>query len=106
VHRFFETGKRIPETGKNEHDAPMQNLSGIRYPLSGLSWIHPTAQVSASAQLLGATAVGPRVKIGDGAALTDCIVWEDAEIGFGTCLENCIVTAAQRVQGTYRDTDF
>ena len=107
VHRFLKTGKRIPDTGKEEElSANAENLSGIRYPVSGLSWIHPTAQVSPRAKIEGATVIGPGAKVGDGAVLTDCIVWENAEIGFGSCLENCIVTAGQRVQGAHRDTDF
>ena len=107
VHRALKTGKRIPDTGKVEElGANAENPSGIRYPVSGLSWIHPTAQVSPRAKITGATAIGPRAKVGDGAAISDCIVWEDAEIGFGSCLENCIVTAGQRVQGAHRDTDF
>lgn len=99
VHRFFDTGKRIPDTEKFSTCVPEAFLSGM-------SRVHPHAQVSRDAQLLGATVIGPRATIGEGAVLTDCIVWEDAEIAVGSCLENCIVTAAQRVQGTFRDTDF
>jgi len=86
VHRFFETGK-FSES-------------------AGLLWTHPTAQVSPTAQLRGATAIGASAKVGDGAVLDDCIVWENAEIGIGTCLKNCIVTAGQRVSGTHRNADF
>jgi mannose-1-phosphate guanylyltransferase len=75
VQRFFDSGKRIPDTGKEEEQsAKAINLSGIRYPLSGMCWVHPSAQVSPAAQLRGATAIGPHAKVGDGAVLTDCIV--------------------------------
>ncbi len=108
VHRFLKTGKveasrLAPLFSIRNPQSAIRNSSS---PLSGLSWIHPTAQVSPRAKITGATAIGPRAKVGDGAALSDCIVWEDAEIGFGSCLENCIVTAGQRVQGAHRDTDF
>jgi mannose-1-phosphate guanylyltransferase len=69
-------------------------------------WIDPTASVSPAAIILGATVIGARAKIGGGAVLTDCIVWEDAEIAVGSTLEACIVTAAQRVSGTHRGADF
>ena len=55
------------------------------------SWTGPGAFVSASATLAGRTIVGRNVWIGDGASLTDCIVWDDARIEAGVILERAIV---------------
>ena len=69
-------------------------------------WIDPTAQISPNAIIEGATAIGAHARIGDGAQLRDCLVWENAEVAPGAILERCIVTAGARVEGTHRDRDF
>ncbi len=69
-------------------------------------WIHPTAQVAADAQMIGATAVAAGARIGAGAVLRDCIVWENAEVAPGADLTRCIVTRAARAEGTRTDFDF
>src|SRR5205085_453640 len=78
VHRFFNREAR--EGRKDGNMKPLCDLRALCDSQDWPLWIHPTAQVSPAAKLLGASAVGPRVRIGDGATLTDCIVWEDAEI--------------------------
>ena len=69
-------------------------------------WIHPTAQVAPDARLTGATAVAAGARIGAGAALHDCVVWENAEVAPGAELTRCIVTRAARAEGTHTDFDF
>lgn len=69
-------------------------------------WIAPDAQVGASAQLLGATAIGAGARIGAGAILRDCLVWDGAQIAPGAVLERCIVTSGARAAGTHVDCDF
>ena len=69
-------------------------------------WIHPSAQISPTAKIEGATAIGANARIGDGAQLRDCIVWENAEVAPGAVLERCIVTDGARAEGTPRDHDF
>jgi NDP-sugar pyrophosphorylase family protein len=54
-------------------------------------WIAPSAHVAPNAQISGATAIGARAKVGTGARLHDCVVWEDVEIAAGAELESCIV---------------
>ena len=71
-----------------------------------LPWIDPTAQIAATATISGATAIGPRARVGDHASLHDCLVWEDAEIASGTLLNHCIVTDGQRVEGLHSHVDF
>jgi NDP-sugar pyrophosphorylase family protein len=63
-------------------------------------WIAADAIVHPSAQLLGATAVGAGASIGAGARLTDCIVWDHAEIAPDSVLDRCIVTSGARANGT------
>ena len=69
-------------------------------------WIAASAQVSPGARIEGATAIGAGARIGDGAHLRDCLVWENAEVAPGAVLERCIVTDGARAEGTHRDRDF
>lgn len=75
-------------------------------PQNGLVWIHPDAEIDPTAQVLGATAIGPRSKIGPGASLNNCIVWNDAEIAPDSVLHDCIVTAGMRAGGVHTHLDF
>jgi mannose-1-phosphate guanylyltransferase len=70
------------------------------------NWVHPEAQVDPSARLTGATYVGAGSKIGAGAQLHDCVLWEGTHIAPQTCLTRCIVTDNQTACGTHTDTDF
>jgi mannose-1-phosphate guanylyltransferase len=75
--------------------------------LSGSSpWIDPSARVSSTAKIRGATAIGAGAKVGEHASLYDSIVWEGAEIASGTMLNHCIVTDGQLVEGIHSHTDF
>jgi mannose-1-phosphate guanylyltransferase len=69
-------------------------------------WIDETAEIGAGAVISGSTAIGADVRIGAGAQLEDCIIWEGAEIAKGTVLRECIVTAGQQVSGTHSQVDF
>jgi mannose-1-phosphate guanylyltransferase len=69
-------------------------------------WIDPTARVEAGAQLEGATAIGARARIGAGAVLRDCLVWDGGEVAPGAMLERCIVTGGPRAEGRHVDVDF
>ena len=69
-------------------------------------WVHPTAQVDPSARLSGATHVGAGAKIGPGAHLHDCVLWEGTVIAPQSRLARCIVTENQMAGGTHTDTDF
>ena len=50
--------------------------------------------------------VDPSARIGEGAMLNDCLVWENAEVLPGAKLTRCIVTDGARVGGEHRDADF
>ncbi len=54
-------------------------------------WITPSANIAPDAQISGATAIGERARIREGARLHDCVVWEDVEVAPGAKLEGCIV---------------
>jgi mannose-1-phosphate guanylyltransferase len=69
-------------------------------------WIDPSARVSPTAKIRGATAIGARAQVGDHASLCDTILWEGAEIASGTMLNHCIVTDGQLVEGIHSHTDF
>ncbi len=69
-------------------------------------WIHPTAQIAASAEITGATAIGAHSRIGANARLHDCLIWNDAEVAPGAALTRCIVTDGSRGEGQQIDFDF
>ena len=69
-------------------------------------WVHPTAQVDSTARLTGATCVGAGAKIGPGAHLHDCILWEGTTIAPDSALTRCILTENQSACGTHTDVDF
>ena len=69
-------------------------------------WITASAQISPSAKIEGATAIGANARVGEGAVLRDCLIWENAEVAPGAVLERCIVTDGARAEGTHTDRDF
>ncbi len=69
-------------------------------------WIHPTAQIAASVEITGATAIGAHSRIGANARLHDCLIWNDAEVAPGAALTRCIVTDGSRGEGQQVDFDF
>lgn len=69
-------------------------------------WIDPTAQIAPGARILGATVIGPNVKVGEEASLTDCIVWENGEIAPNSVLHRCVVTAGAKASGVHTNLDF
>jgi len=54
----------------------------------------------------GACAVGAGSRIGEGASLTNTIVWDDAEIASGAQLRDCIVRDHCVAEGIHEGTDF
>jgi len=69
-------------------------------------WIEPSAQIAADTQVLGVTAIGAHARVGAGAVLRDCLVWDSAEVAPGAHLERCIVTTGGRAEGVQTDADF
>lgn len=55
------------------------------------AWAGPGLKISGGATLSGRNILGRDVWIGDGASLTDCIVWDDVRIGEGVSLEQAII---------------
>ena len=84
------------------HEVMRRETSNTELP----PWIAPGAQISPDAKIEGATAIGADARIGAGAHLRDCLIWENAEIAPGAVLERCIVTDGARAEGTLRDHDF
>jgi mannose-1-phosphate guanylyltransferase len=78
----------------------------VHQHLANAPWVAAAANVSPGAQLLGATAIGAGARVGDGAQLRDCLIWENAEVMPGAKLERCIVTDGSSAEGTYTDRDF
>ncbi len=69
-------------------------------------WIHPNAKISPRTKISGATAIGPGASVDDLAQITDCVLWENAQVASGAVLRNCIVTAGQTASGAHTDFDF
>lgn len=69
-------------------------------------WISPDASVAADAVVTHATAIGARAKVGAGAVLQDCILWDDAAVAPGAHLTRCIVADGVTASGEQTDVDF
>ncbi len=69
-------------------------------------WIDAATRIEPGVQLAGATAVGTGARVGAGAILRDCLVWDDAEVAPGAELDRCIVTSGARAEGRHVDVDF
>ncbi len=69
-------------------------------------FIHPSAEISSSAKISGATSIGASAFISPGVQLHDCIIWEHARVAPGAVLNNCIVTSGQTASGSHTDLDF
>jgi NDP-sugar pyrophosphorylase family protein len=93
VHREIAAGTPLLASG----------ISPLTHPAP---WIAPGAMVAGSAQLTGATAIGPDARIGDGAVLHDTVVWPGATVAAGAKLSRCVVTAGVEVSGTHVDEDL
>ncbi len=65
-----------------------------------------SATVDASARLLGKTVVGARSRIGAGAELRDCIVWDDVVVEAGARLDRCVVRDFQVASGSRSGEDI
>ena len=72
----------------------------------GAPWIAPDALVAPDARITGASAIADCARIGAGAELHDCIVWERAEVAPGARLTRCIVADGMRAAGEHLDADF
>jgi mannose-1-phosphate guanylyltransferase len=84
------------------HHALAREKSNLQRP----PWIDASAHLTDGAEITGATAVAAGARIGAGARLHDCIVWENAEVAPGAALTRCIVTRGARAEGTHLDFDF
>ena len=73
---------------------------------NGAPWISPKASVMADSLITGATAISAGAKIGPGAALHDCIVWENATVAPGARLTRCILADRATASGEHTDVDF
>lgn len=69
-------------------------------------WISPEASLSPDARTTGATAIATGARIGTGAVLHDCIVWENATVATGSHLTRCIVADGATASGEHTDVDF
>ena len=69
-------------------------------------WISPIASVSPNAKITGATAIAAGAKVGAGAVLHDCILWENATVAPGAKLTRCILADGATASGEHTDVDF
>jgi len=62
--------------------------------------------LAACAALGSSQWISPSARIGQNAKLTDCLVWENAEVLAGAELTRCVVTDGAVAGGCHRDVDF
>ena len=72
----------------------------------GAPWIATNVDVAPGARISGATAIARGARIGAGADLRDCVVWENAEVAPGARLTRCIIADGMRAVGEHADADF
>lgn len=102
---WFDLGTR--QSYLEAHRLFSHQESRLSYSLDG-PWpqpIHPSAELGTEVEISGVCAIGPGVKIGEGARLRDCILWEGAKIEAKARLETCIVRDGRHAEGILRDTD-
>ncbi|TDU81211.1 mannose-1-phosphate guanylyltransferase/mannose-1-phosphate guanylyltransferase/phosphomannomutase [Prosthecobacter fusiformis] len=68
--------------------------------------IHPTAQVSPQAVLLGLNVIGAGAVVEAGAVLEDCILWPESTITTGAHLKQCIIRKGIRAEGQHTGVDL
>lgn len=69
-------------------------------------WISPDADIAAGAKITGASSVAAGAKVGAGAQLHNCIVWENAVVASHARLRRCIVADGATASGEHADVDF
>jgi mannose-1-phosphate guanylyltransferase len=95
---WWDLGSREEYLGVHAH------LAGGESGTAG--WIDPSAEIGPGVKISGATAIGAGAKIGRGAILHDCLIWENAEVASGADLRRCIVTRGLVADGKRVDFDF
>lgn len=78
----------------------------VHSEMNGAPWVAASASVGIGAELHGACAVGPGARVGEGAVLEDCLLWEGSRVAAGARLRRCILTAGAEVSGSHTDVDF
>jgi mannose-1-phosphate guanylyltransferase len=102
--RWWDLGARSQYLAVHAHFGS-DGFQNVPDPRHG-PWVANNARVSPSAKITGATAIGSGVTIGDHASLHDCIVWENAAIGAGSLLNDCIIRAGSHVDGIHSHADL
>ena len=74
-------------------------LQDSRWPAA----VDKSAEIAASANLLGCSVVGPGCRVGSDAVLEDTILWTGAQIASRSHLSHCIVRSHQSVSGVHSD---
>jgi mannose-1-phosphate guanylyltransferase len=62
--------------------------------------------LAACAALGHAQWIAPSAKVAPDAVLSECLVWENAEVAAGARLTRCVVTDGARGEGLHQDRDF
>ncbi len=104
VHQHFATPADAGDPSTFDISPPSARIS--HFPSPAAPWIAPSARIHPTAELSGATAIGPDATIGAGARLRDCIVWNGAEVAPGADLTACVITDSARVSGRHAQADL
>jgi mannose-1-phosphate guanylyltransferase len=105
VHGHFWQDLGTPENYLAAHRRLMQGASPSLARIIGKvtdPLIGPGARIGAGVEFREAVCLGAKVLVGEGAALKNTVVWEQAAIAPGVELEDCIVAAGVQVQHSGR----
>ena len=80
-----------PAAYRQAHWDMLAGKSGVVFEDPTL-WIAPDAKIGQGVSFAGRNVIGAKATIGDGAALKDCILWDDSHVAPGAVLENKILS--------------
>lgn len=103
---WFDLGTRASYL--EAHDLFLRQKYPLSYPLDR-PWpaaIDPSASIGSGVTFEGANAIGAGAEIGEGAHLTNCVIWENARIASRARLEGCIVRDGRLAEGEHRNADL
>jgi len=103
----IDTGEWWDLGTREQYLAVHQALARGATPVEGVApWVDSTARLGREVKVSGATAIGAHAQIGAGAHLTDCIIWNRAQVAPGAQLERCVVAGGAIAEGELRDCDL
>lgn len=82
----------------NQYLQSMNDLRASKVDLDILDGIHPSTQISPSAELVSSNEIGPDCELEDGVVLENTILWSKVKVPEGAKLKNCIIASNTQLE--------